>query len=85
MKKIIRLKSISEVHKFYNLPKPKHPLISVIYFDEGVLNADYGEYTYVFDFFQISLKEGVKGNLHTEEIRMILKKVLWLFSNLISQ
>ena len=61
MNKIIRLKSISEVHKFYNLPKPKHPLISVIYFDEGVLNADYGEYTYVFDFFQISLKEGVKG------------------------
>ena len=83
MKKIIRLKSISEVHKFYNLPKPKHPLVSIIYFDEGVLNADYGEYTYVFDFFQISLKEGVKGK-YTDTYDFE-EGTIGFFLNLISQ
>ena len=63
MGEMVRLKSISEVHSFYNLPKPKHPLVSLIYFDKEILDAEYGDYTYVFDFYQISLKEGVQGKL----------------------
>ena len=62
MKEIKRIKSISEVHHLYQLPKPKHPLVSVLPIDERMTNFDYGDISYVFDFFQISLKEGVSGS-----------------------
>ena len=63
MKEIIRIKSISEVHDFYGFEKPKHPLVSVLPIDERMTNFDYGDSSYVFDFYQISLKEGIRGTL----------------------
>ena len=63
MSKIIRIKSITEVHDFYGFEKPKHPLVSVLPIDERMTNFDYGEFKYTFDFYQISLKEGIKGTL----------------------
>lgn len=63
MKEIIRIKSISEVHTFLGLKKPKHPLVSVLPIDERMLNFDYGDHRYTFDFFQVSLKIGIKGTL----------------------
>ena len=63
MKDIIRIKTITKVHDFFGLPKPKHPLVSVIPIDERMTDIDYGDFTYVFDFYQISLKSGIKGNL----------------------
>lgn len=57
MKNIIRIKSISEVHAFLGIQKPKHPLVSLIPIDDDMINADYGESTYLFDFYQISLKQ----------------------------
>lgn len=63
MNQIIRIKNITEVHDLYGLEKPKHPLISVLPIDERLTNFDYGDSKYTFDFFQISLKEGIKGTL----------------------
>ena len=63
MKKIIHIKSISEVHDFYGLPKPKHPLVSVLPIDERMTNYDYGDLSYTFSFYQISLKAGIQGAL----------------------
>ncbi len=63
MKEIIKIKSISEVHDFYGFAKPKHPLVSVLPIDERMTNVDYGDASYTFDFYQISLKEGMKGAL----------------------
>lgn len=61
MKDIIRIKSITQVHELLGLSKPKHPLVSVISIDEKIANFDYGDYTYVFDFYQVNLKAGIKG------------------------
>lgn len=63
MNKIQHIESISEVHTFLGLPKPKHPLVSIIPIDDKMTNMDYGDVTYVFDFYQISLKSGIKGNI----------------------
>ena len=63
MSKIIRIKDISEVHDIYGFEKPKHPLVSVLPIDERMTNFEYGDFKYTFDFYQISLKEGIKGTL----------------------
>jgi len=61
MKKIVHIKHISEVHQFYGFEKPKHPLVSVLPIDERMTKVTYGNNKYIFDFYQISLKEGVSG------------------------
>jgi AraC-like DNA-binding protein len=54
--KIIRIKTIAELHRLAEFPKPAHPLISLI---------DYGKTKDIpgmrvsFDFYSISLKRGV--------------------------
>lgn len=63
MKEIIRIQSISEVHDFLGFPKPKHPLVSVLPINDKMTNFDYGDATYIFDFYQISMKSGVSGSL----------------------
>ena len=54
---VIRVKTISEFHRLANLPKPEHPLITVI--DIATLKQPPPEspYTRVFDFYSISLKK----------------------------
>jgi len=50
-----RIKTISEYHKYRGLPKPEHPLISVIHLDElEQLNSM--QTSWVFDFYSIALK-----------------------------
>ncbi len=63
MKEIFRIRTISEVHDFYGFEPPKHPLVSVIPINDQVTNFDYGDRSYSFDFYQISLKQGVSGTL----------------------
>lgn len=56
MKDIICVNSISEVHQFLGLEKPKHPLISVFTFGREQQNAVFENFKYTFDLFQISIK-----------------------------
>ena len=63
MKDLVRLESITQVHDFLGIPKPLHPLVSVIPIDGRMLNADFGNLTFVLDLFQISLKSGFSGQL----------------------
>ncbi len=63
MKKIIRVSSISEVHQVFGFDKPKHPLVTVLPIDERMTQFDYGNHHYTFDFYQISLKEGISGQM----------------------
>ena len=52
----LRIKTISQYHKVMGLPKPEHPLISVINF-ESIKQLPYNEsISIVFDFYSISLK-----------------------------
>ncbi|RYE22753.1 MAG: AraC family transcriptional regulator [Sphingobacteriaceae bacterium] len=51
-----RIKTISEYHQFRNLPKPQHPLISVLNF-ENIKNLREDEpKSLVHDFYSIALK-----------------------------
>lgn len=54
---LIHFKSISEFHRSAGLPKPEHPLISVI--ELGTLQRPpaAGSFTRVFDFYSISMKK----------------------------
>lgn len=56
-RQFFRIKTISEVHRLAGLPKPEHPLISVI--DLGTLKQPLvaGSFTRIFDFYTISLKK----------------------------
>lgn len=51
----IRFKTISEFHKYRGLPKPEHPLISVINLAD-VNELPMGEMSMVKDFYSIALK-----------------------------
>jgi AraC-like DNA-binding protein len=52
----LRIKTISEFHRLRDLPKPEHPLISVIDIESIKQEAGHGPVSVVFDFYSISLK-----------------------------
>lgn len=56
-----RIKTISEFHRLRGLPKPEHPLISIVDYSKIVRSADIGELSWLFDFYQISMKRGING------------------------
>jgi len=58
-----RIKTISEYHQFMGLPKPEHPLISVINF-ESIKHLPAGRsINIVFDFYSISLKRDFNAKM----------------------
>jgi AraC-like DNA-binding protein len=67
--KPVRIKSISEYHRILGLPKPQHPLISIINFDKLEHNPVSSPVNVYFDFYSITLKrmKGIKykyGQVH---------------------
>jgi AraC family transcriptional activator of pobA len=60
---LYRIKTISEYHKIMGLPKPKHPLISVIDMEDITkLPAEgMGSLNLSFDLYSISLKRAMPG------------------------
>lgn len=63
MSNIIKIDTISQVHDFFQYPKPKHPLISVLPITDEMTNYDYGDHSYLFGFYQVSLKIGMSGSM----------------------
>jgi len=56
-----RFKTISEFHLHRGLPKPEHPLISVINLE--LLTAHTGEVSWVKDFYSIALKRNFNARM----------------------
>src|SRR6187402_2735574 len=54
-----RIRSITEIHRLMGLPKPHHPLISIV--DLKGLRNDTGIDAVVFDLYVISMKRGCDG------------------------
>jgi AraC family transcriptional regulator, transcriptional activator of pobA len=54
---IQRIKSISEYHRLRGLPKPQHPLISLIDFESIQYSAENNPISWVLDFYSVSLKK----------------------------
>lgn len=55
--------SVSELHRLLSLPKPEHPLISVINLDEITCYPDEGLKSVIYNFYSICTKKDFKGKL----------------------
>jgi AraC family transcriptional regulator, transcriptional activator of pobA len=60
---IHRIKSISEYHKLKGLPKPQHPLISLIDFETMQYSSENNPANLVLDFYSIALKKNFDGKV----------------------
>ncbi|TDO21285.1 helix-turn-helix domain-containing protein [Pedobacter duraquae] len=56
MTKLKRLSTITEFHRSRQLPPPQHPLISVVDYAEVNMLPEHRDYSWVFDFYFVSLK-----------------------------
>jgi len=52
----VKIDSINQIHTFFGLEKPKHPLVSAIPITDKITSLDFSGATYLFDIYQISLK-----------------------------
>lgn len=59
----IAINSISELHRLMGLPKPLHPLISLINMDEVQSSEKTEELHFLLNFYGVSLKKNVSGKL----------------------
>lgn len=57
MKEILKIETITETHQFLGLPKPKHPLISVIRIGDVIEDLEFDNLKYSLGLYQISLKD----------------------------
>jgi AraC-like DNA-binding protein len=66
---IHRIKTISEYHRLRGLPKPEHPLISLIDFESIQYSAENNHISWVLDFYSIALKKNfdAKGKYGQQE------------------
>ncbi|RWZ83485.1 MAG: helix-turn-helix domain-containing protein [Hydrotalea sp. AMD] len=62
-KKPYRIKTINEFHQLRGLPKPKHPLISVIDFSLIKRSSNENQESTVQDFYSISLKRTTNSKI----------------------
>ncbi|MBB6270709.1 AraC-like DNA-binding protein [Pedobacter cryoconitis] len=58
---IQRIKSISEYHKVRGLPKPEHPLISLIDYSAIKHSPENNNISWVYDFYFIALKRNMNS------------------------
>src|ERR1700743_2888152 len=59
----LRFKTISEYHQVMGLPKPEHPLISVINMEAIPGPVDNKPRSLVFDFYSIALKRNFNAKI----------------------
>lgn len=57
MKEIVSIESISELHTFFGLDKPKHPLISILRISNALDEIEIEKFKYSLNLYQISLKD----------------------------
>lgn len=63
MATVQRIKTISEFHRLRGLPKPEHPLISVVDYGAIQRSPELSTVSWVLDFYQISIKRGVAAKV----------------------
>lgn len=58
-----RFDSLSDAHRFFGLPKPRHPLISLIQGVHSLTDSDKLSHRHVLSFYKISYKPKLEGRL----------------------
>ena len=62
-KQIHRIKSISEYHWLRGLPKPEHPLISLVDYSAIRHSPETNAVSWIYDFYSIALKRNLSGKI----------------------
>ncbi|NRD20204.1 AraC family transcriptional regulator [Winogradskyella eckloniae] len=57
MKAIVTINSIAEVHNYFGLKKPKHPLITILRVADGLKHIEVENFKYALNLYHISLKD----------------------------
>ncbi|KEO72712.1 helix-turn-helix domain-containing protein [Anditalea andensis] len=60
---IKNVNTVSEIHRLLGLPRPKHPLITLINHTVNAPEQSVGGYRLVLNFYNISIKKSFKGKL----------------------
>jgi AraC family transcriptional activator of pobA len=63
MNAIQHIRSITEFHRSRNLPRPEHPLISVVKFEDMVTWEGDTSVSFIYDFYSIALKRNFSGRV----------------------
>ncbi|KAF2336192.1 helix-turn-helix domain-containing protein [Flavobacterium daemonense] len=58
-----KISSISQFHDLLRLPKPLHPMVSLIDNTQLVINEDIANISFLLDFYKISYKFSTKGKM----------------------
>lgn len=61
---IVRIKSITEYHRFRGLPKPEHPLISLVDYSLLQFPEDTEAVNIVMDFYSVALKRDIGAKMY---------------------
>jgi len=61
---VVRIKSITEFHRFRGVPNPEHPLISLIDYSTVKFPEDGKPVNIVMDFYSIAIKRDIAGKLY---------------------
>jgi len=67
--KIHRIKTIQEFHRLRGLPKPEHPLISVVDYAAVRHSPENNGISWVFDFYSISVKRAANAKIKYGQLR----------------
>ncbi|MBL1222330.1 helix-turn-helix transcriptional regulator [Chryseobacterium sp. L7] len=59
----LKISSISELHHMLQLPKPLHPLVSLVDNTKMVVNKEYIKRSFLMDFYKISYKYSEHGKI----------------------
>ncbi|MFC4262193.1 helix-turn-helix domain-containing protein [Ferruginibacter yonginensis] len=59
----IKINTVSELHRLMEIPKPLHPLISLINMDNVKPSSHQEAVNFILNFYSVSLKRNVKGKL----------------------
>jgi AraC family transcriptional activator of pobA len=78
--KVHRLKSLSEFHELRGLPKPEHPLISVVDYSKIYTAPSDGIEYLTFDYYTIALKRGVSKMYYGQQACDFDEGVLFFMS-----
>jgi AraC family transcriptional activator of pobA len=60
---LLKLESLSDAHRLFGLPKPKHPLITIINGASNQLDMNGFRQNHVLSFYKISYKPNLHGKL----------------------
>ena len=62
-KEPFRIKTIAEYHRFMELPKPQHPLISVVKFDDIKRQPNNDSVSFANNFYAVALKKTINAKM----------------------